>query len=109
MKRKVTILASLLLMAVAGYTGNLFGDANGDGRVDMADVVAVVNVVMGNAPDNFDEAMADSDGNGKIDEEDASLLAESLLNPPFDRFKALVELGSLLLHIEVEFVIRTRA
>ena len=91
MKRKVAILASLLMTAVAGFTGNLFGDANGDGRVDMADVVAVVNAAMGNAPENFDEAMADINGNGKVDEEDASLLAESLLNPPFDRFKALVD------------------
>lgn len=91
MKRKVEILVCLLLTAVAGFTGNLFGDANGDGRVDMADVVAVVNAVMDNAPDNFDEAMADINGNGKVDDEDASLLAESLLNPPFDSFKALVD------------------
>lgn len=91
MKRKVALLSALLLTAVAGFTGNLFGDANGDGRVDMADVVAVVNTVMGNAPENFDEAMADINGNGKVDEEDASLLAESLFNPPFDRFKALVD------------------
>ena len=89
MKRKVALLSALLLTAVAGFTGNIFGDANGDGRVDMADVVAVVNAAMGNDPDNFDEAMADINGNGKIDEEDASLLAESLLNPPFDRTKAL--------------------
>ena len=89
MKRTVALLSALLLTAVAGFTGNLFGDANGDGRVDMADVVAVVNAAMGNDPDNFDEAMADINGNGKIDEEDASLLAESLLNPPFDRTKAL--------------------
>ena len=56
MKRRVAILASLLMTAVAGFTGNIFGDANGDGRVDMADVVAVVNAAMGHAPDNFDEA-----------------------------------------------------
>ncbi len=91
MKRKVAILSGLLLTAVAGFTGNLFGDANGDGRVDMADVVAVVNAVMDNAPDNFDEAIADINGNGKIDEEDACLLAESLFNPPFDPSNALVD------------------
>ena len=89
MKRKVALLSALLLTAVAGFTGNIFGDANGDGKVNIADVVAVVNAAMGNDPDNFDEAMADINGNGKIDEEDASLLAESLLNPPFDRTKAL--------------------
>ena len=89
MKRKVALLSALLLTAVAGFTGNIFGDANGDGRVDMADVVAVVNAAMGRAPENFDEAMADINGNGKIDEEDASLLAESLFNPPFDPSKAL--------------------
>lgn len=91
MKRKVAILSGLLLTAVAGFTGNLFGDANGDGRVDMADVVAVVNAAMGHAPENFDEAMADINGNGKIDEEDACLLAESLFNPPFDPSNALVD------------------
>ena len=89
MRRRVTILAGLLLTAVAGFTDNLFGDANGDGWVDMADVVAVVNAAMGHAPENFDEAMADINGNGKIDDEDASLLAESLFNPPFDPSKAL--------------------
>ena len=89
MKKKLAILAGLLMVAVAGFTGNIFGDANGDGRVDMADVVAVVNAAMGHAPDNFDEAMADINGNGKVDEEDASLLAESLFNPPFDRTNAV--------------------
>ena len=89
MKKKLAILAGLLMVAVAGFTGNIFGDANGDGLVDMADVVAVVNAAMGHAPDNFDEAMADINGNGKVDEEDASLLAESLFNPPFDRTNAV--------------------
>ena len=79
------------MTSVAGFTGNLFGDVNGDGKVNVADVVAVVNAVMGNAPDNFDEAMADINGNGNIDADDVCLLAGNLLNPPFDRMKALVD------------------
>ena len=43
------------------------GDANGDGVVDVADVVAVVNKILGKASDNFNEAAANINGDDAID------------------------------------------
>ena len=43
------------------------GDANGDGVVDVADVVAVVNKILGKASDNFNEEAANINGDDAID------------------------------------------
>ena len=45
----------------------LKGDANGDGVVDVADVVAVVNKILGKASDNFNEEAANVNGDEGID------------------------------------------
>ena len=43
------------------------GDANGDGVVDVADVVAVVNKILGKASGNFNEVAANINGDDAID------------------------------------------
>ncbi len=43
------------------------GDANGDGTVDVADVVAIVNKILGEPAEGFNEAAADVNGDGTID------------------------------------------
>lgn len=50
-----------------GFSGEISGDANGDGVVDVADVVAVVNYILGKASGNFNEAAANINGDEEID------------------------------------------
>jgi hypothetical protein len=49
----------------------VLGDVNGDGDVDIADAVCVVNHVVGKATPTFIEAAADVNGDGDIDIADA--------------------------------------
>ncbi len=46
------------------------GDANGDGVVDVADVVAIVNKILEKPAENFNEKAADVNGDGVIDVSD---------------------------------------
>ena len=52
----------------AGTGGN--GDANGDGTVNAADIVEIVNYIMGSASDKFNEAAADVNGDGVVNAAD---------------------------------------
>ena len=49
----------------------LKGDVNGDGDVDIADAVCIVNHIVGKPNTTFIEAAADADGDGTIDIADA--------------------------------------
>ena len=46
------------------------GDANADGTVDVADVVAIVNQILGSPSDGFNISASDINGDGQIDVED---------------------------------------
>ena len=80
MKRIVAILVCLLLTAVAGFTGNLFGDANGDGEINMSDVMSIVNYTLGSPAPSFDAVAADANDDGKIDMSDAMYIVNRILN-----------------------------
>ena len=50
----------------------LMGDVNGDGSIDMKDALAVIKYYVGNAPENFNAAVADLvEDFGEIDMKDA--------------------------------------
>ena len=57
------------------------GDVNEDGKVDIADVVATVNYVLGTIPSVFNETAADVTGNGRIDISDVVGIVNLVLNP----------------------------
>ena len=57
------------------------GDVNEDGKVDIADVVATVNYVLGTIPSVFNETAADVSGNGRIDISDVVDIVNLVLNP----------------------------
>ena len=56
------------------------GDVNGDGGLSVADVVALVNHVMGNANDNFLIKNADMNGDGTVTITDVTVLVGMILN-----------------------------
>ena len=59
-------------------TGGLKGDANCDGRVSLADVVAILSYMIQDAPVNFSVENADMNNDGIITLTDALLLLNSL-------------------------------
>lgn len=58
----------------------ILGDANGDGTVNVTDVVAIVNYILGSKPNsNFITNLADVNGDGKINVTDAVAVVNILL------------------------------
>ncbi len=55
------------------------GDANGDSLVDVSDVVAIVNRILGEPADGFDDTAADINGDGKIDVDDIVAVVNIIL------------------------------
>ena len=56
----------------------LLGDANGDQRVDLQDVITIASQARGQRIDKFVPRAADVDGNGTVDERDAMALVTQL-------------------------------
>ena len=56
------------------------GDANGDGKVTITDAVGIVNYILGNPSDNFNEIAADVNGDGNITITDAVGVVNIILN-----------------------------
>ena len=55
------------------------GDANNDGEVDVADIVAIVNHLNGNTPDNFNLKQADADNNNEVNMADVEAVARIIM------------------------------
>lgn len=77
MKTSAIILSALLL---SGYVGTLSaatyrGDVNGDGKVDMADMQALADVIRSGTADSSKDLNAD----GKTDNGDLSYLADLII------------------------------
>lgn len=58
----------------------LRGDADGNGKVENADAVAVLRHLVGNTPSNFNETNADANGDGTIDNADAVAILRLILS-----------------------------
>ncbi len=64
------------------FDGSVTGDANGDGKVDVADIATVITVMA--APSNLPplgEAMADVNGDGKVDVADIATIISIMAAP----------------------------
>ncbi len=61
------------------YWTPLLGDVNNDREVDITDVVAIANFVMGSTPANFVEANADINGQDGVDITDVVKLANTVM------------------------------
>lgn len=79
------LMPSIFVTAVAASGGGdipdvVKGDANGDGSIDTADVVAIVNHILGKSSTSFIEANADIDGNGEVLVDDAVATVQLILD-----------------------------
>ena len=68
-----------VVLTFAPETSSIKGDANGDGKVDVEDVVGIVNKILGEPAANFVEANADLNGDGKIDVDDVVAVVNIIL------------------------------
>lgn len=59
---------------------DLKGDASGDGTIDIADVTAIINYILGKPSSTFTENLADMNGDGVVDIFDAMLLLNYIIN-----------------------------
>ena len=58
----------------------VMGDANGDGKIDVEDIVAIVNCILGEPGAGFIRSAADVNGDGKIDVEDVVAVVNIILD-----------------------------
>ena len=58
--------------------GGINGDVNGDGNVNVSDVTALVNMILGVIPK--DEARADVNGDGNVNVSDVTALVNIILS-----------------------------
>lgn len=65
---------------IATSTPSSLGDVNGDGEINITDVIFMVNHILGISDNNFIIANADMDQNGKIDISDVVSLVNIILN-----------------------------
>ena len=59
--------------------GFIAGDANGDGVVDVTDIVSIANAILGRPSNSFDATAADVNGDGSIDVTDIVVIANMIL------------------------------
>lgn len=92
MKKKVLSFFLLCLFPIALLAGS--GDANGDGKVNVADIVEIVNYLHGTTTEKFNIIEADISGNGKVDDTDVKILQEVIMSEGIDQ-KSVIEYYAL--------------
>ena len=55
------------------------GDVNGDGKINVADIMEIINYLNGNPSENFNTTEADVNNDGTVDENDIRELKDALL------------------------------
>lgn len=78
MKRKLFALMLAVLLPLALLAGS--GDVNGDGKVNVADIVEIINYLNGHPSDKFIYAEADANNDGTVNETDAKLIASKIMD-----------------------------
>ena len=65
----------------------MLGDANGDGKVTVADYIAIAHHIMCNPPAGFNDKAADANGDGKINVADYVAVAHMIMNAHYNKKK----------------------
>ena len=77
MNRKLFALALVVLLPLGLLAGS--GDVNGDGRINVADIVELVNYLKGNSSEKFNIDEADVNNDGTIDNDDVEALSDKVI------------------------------
>lgn len=75
----VSLENNYIIVEKAGATGGKMGDVNGDGNVDIDDVSAMINKVLGRPVEPFIDANADMNDDGDYDVTDVNLIINIVL------------------------------
>lgn len=70
----------LLIEQVQESSSSITGDANGDGKVNEADINAISSHIIGKTPADFDANLADVNKDGKVDAADIVVLVNMIRN-----------------------------
>jgi hypothetical protein len=57
----------------------LVGDANGDGKVNVGDIVTIINHLKGNTPMRFNTKLADADNDGYVTKDDVVAITSIIM------------------------------
>ena len=71
----------------------LQGDANGDGYVNVSDIVEVVNYILGKASGTFDEAVVDMNGDGIVNVTDVVMMVSIIMSGQYDAARSTMEMA----------------
>lgn len=103
--RLVTLVTAFLLLSLIGpcWAGNLVGDLNNDGKVDIIDAEAVVETYGSKVGDTYWNPYADLTSNGQIDIYDVVLMALRFgMYIPVASFKESAEVANVGTPIEFD-------
>lgn len=97
MKEKLlTIMFTLFCLTAAGQenqnNSTLVGDANGDGKVDVADIVEVENYIKGNQSVNFVFTNADVSNDNTINNQDVDGIMGIIMTSPNQHYYSFLSL-----------------
>lgn len=77
MNRKLLVLLLLCVISLGLYAGS--GDVNGDGKINAADIVELVNYLNSNPSGSFIETAADVNEDGNVDSKDVDVLSNVIM------------------------------
>ena len=78
MKKTLLFLLLLFFQTLDAYAGS--GDVNSDGILNVADIVEMTNYLLGRPSANFDQAAADVNNNGYIENSDVKMVRDLVLS-----------------------------
>lgn len=90
LRQSILVFLAVLMYATGAKATTKLGDANGDGTVNAADIVEVVNYIMGSPSNTFKADGADVNNDGIVNAADIVGIVTIIMNPPQDNVRYLV-------------------